>query len=234
MSRLGVPGLLMCLAAGNAVAEIVIDRTRLIYLASEREVSVTLTNFADSPRLVQAWIDAGDAQVQPEYSDVPFSLVPPILRIEPGKGQALRIILQPPLEMATETVYWLNVLSIRPNPEAQASNTLQWAFRTRIKLFLRTRQPSDSDQPVLRWRLTRTAPALLEVHNPSAYHVTVSRILVIVDGTEHRSDAPPMVAPNSGLTLPLDGALINPWGRATLHFSTLDDHGITHHHEQRL
>lgn len=234
MNRRGMLALLMCLTFGNAGADIVIDRTRLIYLASEREVSVTLTNFSDSPRLVQAWIDAGDAQVLPEYSDVPFTLVPPIMRIDAGKGQALRIALQPVQGMATETVYWLNVLSIRPTPDVQASNTLQWAFRTRIKLFLRTRPPSDSEQSALRWRVSSAAPAHLHVHNPSAYHVTVSRLLLIVEGVEYLGVAPPMIAPHAKLTVTFDGAPDKPWGSATVRFSTLDDHGITRDHEQRL
>lgn len=54
MNRLAVLGLLACLVTRSAGADIVLDRTRLIYLASERDVSITLTNLANSPRLVQA------------------------------------------------------------------------------------------------------------------------------------------------------------------------------------
>ena len=230
MSRLGVLALLTCLVARSAGADIVLDRTRLIYLASEREVSITLTNLADSPRLVQAWIDAGDAQVPAEYSDVPFTVTPPILRIDPGKGHVLRIAAQAPPALATETVYWLNVLSIRPTPAAQTGNTLQWAFRTRIKVFLRTVQRPDGDQPTLRWRLNTSR---LEVHNPSAYHVTLSRVTLNVDGRVYRSDTPPMIAPYATLTVPLNHEF-TPTGRATVGFSLLDDHGMTRDYEQRL
>lgn len=230
MNRLAVLGLLACLVTRSAGADIVLDRTRLIYLASERDVSITLTNLANSPRLVQAWIDAGDAQVPPEYSDVPFTVTPPILRIEPGKGHALRIAVQPAHASATETVYWLNVLSIRPSPAEQAGNALQWAFRTRIKVFLRAAQRPDGDQPGLRWRLNASR---LEVHNPSAYHVTLSRVTLRVDGREYRSDTPPMVAPYATLTVPLNAGF-TPSGPATVGFSLLDDHGITRDYEQRL
>lgn len=234
MSGLGRLGLLICLAVRSTAADIVIDRTRLIYLASEREVSVTLTNFADSPRLVQAWIDAGDEQVQPEYSDVPFTVTPPILRIEPAKGQALRIAWQPTQLMATESVYWLNVLSIRPTPPAETGNALQWAFRTRIKLFLRTLQPPDNQVPTLRWRLSSSRPALLEVHNPSAYHVTFSRVALTFNGHEYRSAAPPMIAPHTTLTVPLNGMLPARVEQARVRFSILDDHGVSHDYERPL
>lgn len=223
-------GLLTGLVAQGAGADIVLDRTRLIYLASERDVSITLTNLADSPRLVQAWIDAGDARVPAEYSDVPFTVTPPIVRIDPGKGHALRIAVQAPPALATETVYWLNVLSIRPTPTAQTGNVLQWAFRTRIKVFLRAVQRPDGDQPTLLWRINASR---LEVHNPSAYYVTVSRVTLRVDGREYRSDTPPMVAPQATLPVPLNHGF-TPTGRATVGFSLIDDHGVTRDYEQRL
>lgn len=234
MNRLGLLGLLIYLTGRVAAAEILLDRTRLIYLSSERDVSVTLTNSADSPRLVQAWIDAGDAQVLPEYSDVPFTVTPPILRVDPGKGQVLRITLISAPVLPTESVYWLNVLSIRPTPAAEAGNVLQWAFRTRIKVFLRTAQRPEHDEPGLRWQLSTTVPALLEVHNPSAYHVTLSRVTLIDRGREYRSDAPPMIGPDTTLAVPLNDVLITPLGQATLRFSILDDHGITQDYEERL
>lgn len=231
MNRLAAAGAWLCLAIGTAYADIVIDRTRIIYLATEREVSVTLNNRADSPRLVQAWIDAGNPQVAPEYSDVPFTLTPPIFRIEPGRGQALRIVSQPTGKLATEAVFWLNVLSIRPSPDTAQGNTLQWAFRTRIKLFLR---PTHCPEPALQWRLISTAPALLQVYNPSRCHVTLSRVVLSSAGHEYRNDDPPMVAPTTTQRVTLSDPQIPLNGAATLRFSLLDDYGIANEHEQPL
>lgn len=231
MSRLATLGVVLCLATGTASADIVIDRTRIIYLATEREVSVTLNNRADSPRLVQAWIDAGNPQVAPEYSDVPFTLTPPIFRIEPGRGQALRIISQSTAKLATESVFWLNVLSIRPSPDAAQGNTLQWAFRTRIKLFLR---PTHCPEPALQWRLISTAPALLQVYNPSPCHATLSRVVLTGAGHEYRNDDPPMVAPATTQRVTLSNPKVPLNGSATLRFSLLDDYAIAREYEQPL
>ena len=154
-------GVLMSLQAIAVQGEIVIDRTRVIYPVTARTVVVNLHNEADGPRLVQAWIDDGDAMAAPENSDVPFTITPPIARMNAGTGRALRIMHdQTPKQVADrESVYWLNVLAIRPSVEASdETNALQFAFRTRIKLFLRPAQLPGKVQDVvhaLQWCLSR-------------------------------------------------------------------------------
>lgn len=222
--------------------EIIIDRTRIIYPATAREVTVMLTNQAPSPRLAQVWIDAGDAQVAPEYSEVPFTITPPILRIDPGKGQALRIIFHPAqasgLASDKEAVYWLNVLGIRPTFSADApANTLQLTLRTRIKLFLRPRPlpPRRGDgAQALHWRLQGGATPALQVRNPSAYHVTLTRVVLTLNGVEHHSANPPMISPHSSATLAMSGVISQSRGQAHLSVSVLDDDGQSHRYEYPL
>ncbi|TFY87549.1 molecular chaperone [Pseudomonas kairouanensis] len=225
---------LCCLLACNAMADVVIDRTRILYPAASREVSVQLTNPADTPRLVQVWIDNGDARLPPEYSDVPFSVTPPMLRLEPGKGKALRVAFHPAQGqgMATdqESVYWLNVLSIRPTP---SGNHLNLAFRTRIKLFLRPEALPTSRTP-LQWRVLSHSPLQLEARNESVYHVTLSQVAWRVAGVDYRNDDPPMIPPKTTLVLPLQGQSAHPAGTGVLRFIVLDDHAIARHYEQPL
>ncbi len=52
--------------ASSSTANIVITGTRVIYPSDAKNVSVQLTNVGDSPSLVQAWIDDGDANTPPE------------------------------------------------------------------------------------------------------------------------------------------------------------------------
>ncbi len=228
---------LLYLLAGNVMADVVIDRTRIIYPATAREVSISLTNHAGHPRLVQAWIDNGNARLQPEYSDVPFSITPPILRIEPGKGQALRIFFHPTqgtgLAADRESVFWLNLLSIRPTHDGGTGGNLHLAFRTRIKVFLRPATVVPTAQP-LAWRLLGGQPLRLEVRNDSACHVTLAQLTVRTAGSEYRNDDPPMIAPKTTLILPLSGPSRPAGSPATLRFSTFDDYGIARHHEQAL
>lgn len=227
-------GVLGGLVVWSARAEIVVDRPRLIYPAASGQVTLNLTNQADSPRLVQVWIDAGDPQVRPEYSDVPFTVTPPILRMDAGQGQALRVVYHgEPASADVEQVYWLNVLGIRPATDA--SHALQFAFRSRIKLFLRApRLPGQAQEAAqnLRWRLLKGNA--LQVHNPSAYHVSLASVVLGADGRQYRNDDPPMLAPRSTATVTLHGPSGSGAGGALVQFTTLDDHGNTRTHEAPL
>lgn len=217
-----------------ASGEIVIDRTRIIYAAAASGVTVNLRNEADGPRLVQVWIDEGDPQAPPELSDVPFTVTPPILKLEAGKAKALRVVYhaaqRPAMTPSQESVYWLNVLGIRPS--AETNNHLQFAFRTRIKLFLRPDGlPGRVEDAVqaLQWRLDNDKPVLL-VRNPGAYHVTLSSIVLLHEGSEYRSEDPPMLLPQTAVAIAMPSRE-TPWqGPATLRFTTLDDHGTTREH----
>ncbi|CAM2738018.1 chaperone protein EcpD [Pseudomonas gessardii] len=218
----------------GARGEIVIDRTRIIYPASSEQVTVNLTNEADSPRLVQVWIDAGDPRARPEDSDVPFTVTPPILRMDAGQGQALRVAYHGAAAQSdVEQVYWLNVLGIRP--AANTSHALQLAFRSRIKLFLRPPlSPGRAEAAAqgLQWRVLKDVT--LQVQNPSAYHVSLASVVLGIEGRQYRNDDPPMLAPRSSAIVTLHGAPGSGPGEARVHFTTLDDHGHARNHEAPL
>ena len=78
----------------NALAGVVVNGTRVIYPAQAREVTVQVDNVGDSPALVQARIDSGDANQTADTSDAPFVLTPPIARVEPGRSRAAPDLLR--------------------------------------------------------------------------------------------------------------------------------------------
>ena len=81
--------LALCIASQAAHAGVVIDGTRQIYPEQRREVTIRVTNDdKHAPRLVQAWLDAGDAEAAPTLSDVPFVLSPPVFRLTPAKASS--------------------------------------------------------------------------------------------------------------------------------------------------
>jgi chaperone protein EcpD len=116
---------LSCLVS-SAHASVVISGTRVVYQAKEREVTVKLSNEGSSPALVQVWLDTGNPNATPDESDVPFTLTPPLFRLDPKKGQSLRLIYtQEPLPQDKESLFWLNVLEVPPRG--------QWRGRKRSK-----------------------------------------------------------------------------------------------------
>lgn len=219
------------LSAVHAQASVVIAGTRVIYRAQEAEATIKLTNEGKAPALTQAWIDKGDPKAAPAAIEVPFTVTPPVSRIDPGKGQTLRIIYTgEPLAQDHESVFWLNVLEVPPKPSAEDADTnkLQLAFRSRIKLFFRPaglEGTADEAPGRIRWRIVQAGgkPAL-EGSNPSAYHVSFSRIELLGGGKAARFEEGGMIAPGETKSFPLTGEV--PQGPdARVHFNTINDYG---------
>jgi len=174
------------LAAGGlsaAHAGIQIVGTRVVYPAGEREVTVRVINSGTSPRLLQVWTDSGNEKETAETSKAPFMVTPPISRVEVGQGQALRLMLTNPdaVPQDRESIYWLNVVEIPPKPEdATDKNYLQFAVRTRIKIFYRPN--TLSGDPVtsisqVTWRMTNEGGhKVLECTNGTAYNVSFADV----------------------------------------------------------
>lgn len=180
----------------QAHASIVITGTRVVYPSDAKEVSVKISNKGSAPVLIQSWLDNGDTKAKPDTIKVPFTLTPPINRVEPASGQTLRIRGLPnTLPADKESIFWLNVLEIPATPKTSATgkdNYLQVAFRSRIKFFYRPKGLSGSLKEAangLQWSHTASG---LHVKNPSPYYVSL--VDVIVNG--HKADGR-MLAPFS-------------------------------------
>lgn len=200
--------------AMHAQASIVIAGTRVVYNEADTEETLKLSNEGKNPALVQVWIDDGDPQAGPSTINVPFTVTPPISRIDPAKGQTLRIIYTgEALPRDKESVFWLNVLEVPPKPSADeaGANRLELAFRSRIKMFFRPAglKGAAADAPAqLAWRLTRAgdSPAV-EAHNPTPYYVTITGVTVGTGGREATFDEGGMVAPGERTVFPLKGSI---------------------------
>lgn len=215
--------------AGVAEAGVVIDATRVIYPAPRREVSITLHNTGAAPALIQAWIDAGDAQALPGDAASPFVLTPPLFRVDPAKGQTLRLIYSgDPLPTDRESVFWLNVLDIPPRVAADpnAPNRLEMAFRHRLKILFRpehlTGKAADAAKAVT-WSVVRSGDQVaLEARNPTPYHVSLASAEASSRGTAIAAQTD-MLAPFSTRQFALPGVL--PAGPITIRYSFVDDFG---------
>ncbi|GAB7129000.1 fimbrial chaperone [Silvimonas sp. JCM 19000] len=221
-------------AALAATADVVISGTRAVYNGKDREITVRLTNGGKRPLLAQSWIDDGAAEQRPEEIKVPFTLTPPVARLDAGKGQSLRIAYtQEALPTDRESLFWLNVLEVPPKSKATGddANTLQLAFRTRIKLFFRPVGlvgEASAAPALLTWQL-QTDPAdphavMLQVANPSPFHVSLAGIDVSAAGTKANAEAG-MVAPHSQKQFALKGLKGKPAGPVTIDYHFINDFG---------
>lgn len=228
-------GCLIHLLATSVQAGVVLNSTRVIYPAQERQITVPLTNDSkDLPTLVQAWIDDGNEKSTPDQIKAPFMLVPPMFKMQPGKGHALRItyLKDRSLPADKESVFWLNVLEVPPKPKAaegKDSNTLQLAFRTRVKLFFRPKdlKGAVNDAPgQLSWKLLQEdSKRVLQVENPTPYYVSFEKVSLVVDGKEVKSDDPQMVAPGGKQRFVLGEAHLAEGAKAEVQFTNISDYG---------
>lgn len=208
----------LCLLASPTFASIVIAATRVVYPADAADVTVRLTNRRATPALVEAWVEG------PASREVPFAITPPLFRIEPGKGQALRVHRLPGAAFSRdrESLFWLNVLDIPADaPSTHGGNVLKMAVRSRLKLFVRPpglQGRADRAPERVAWRLVGGA---LRIDNPTPFHVTVAHVRI--DGHALRGA---MVSPFGHLVLPLDDAharSLRSQGRLT--FGAINDAG---------
>lgn len=211
-------GLLRCfsclalLISCSSWGYIQISGTRVIYPASAREVTLELTNKGDVPVLVQTWLDTGDSRIRPGEAAAPFVITPPITRIEAQRGQSLRLAnVGQGLPPDRESVFWLNVLEVSPSPKVgqMDNNQMQFAFRSRIKLFYR---PEGLAGDVARsaqrldWRLIREGSGyVLRASNPSRYHVSISNLeLQTAEAKRYSNQRGGMVAPGGEFDFPVE------------------------------
>lgn len=229
----------LCLTAPVAHASVVIAGTRVIFNAARGDTTVRLTNDNSRPALVEAWIDDGDIHSTPDSAHTPFLITPPLFRIDPDKDQSLRILFvqgAKPLPRDRESVFWLNVLEIPPKPgdsEYAGKNYLQFAIRSRIKLFYRPAKLAGDSLTApdkLTFKAIAGQAAALQIHNPTPYYITISSLSL---GTAPKpvDGANGMVAPFGDLRLPLEGVAQTPAAGTAIVFATINDYGAADTHK---
>ena len=241
LRELSLRGILGALVAALLVASVpsqagvVVAGTRIVYPSESREVSVRLTNEGGSPVLVQTWLDTGDPAAQPEALQVPFTLAPPVFRMNPGRGQTVRMMYtKEPLPQDRETVFWLNVLEVPPKvKESDGANYLQVAFRSRIKVFFRPKglvgTPDEAPSRVT-WSVVPIGDGGeygLKATNPTPYAVSYGKVSLESGGQSLEAQSA-MVLPDTSEVFPLTGGKGRPSEGAKVNYQYINDYGAVH------
>lgn len=209
------------LTLGAAHANVVLSGTRVIFPESEKEVTLKVNNKGKTPVLIQSWIDTGDVNASPETISSPFLLTPPMNRIDPEKGQTLRISYPggKSLPKDRESLFWVNVLEIPPRANDSATpNHLQVAFRSRIKLFFRPAElTGDAYHAAESVHWTAQGNALV-AKNDSPYYVNLLGVHTM--GNTHKIIAEgDMISPYSTITVKVNaGGVLRPGDKLSYDF----------------
>lgn len=221
---------LLALFAPAAAAGVALGGTRVIYPGGDKEVTVPVLNESDRPALVQAWLDNGhDRQLAPERIEVPFTVLPPLLRIEAKGRQTLRIArTEQPLPTDRESLFWLNVLDVPAKTANASPDTLRIAVRIRVKLIHRPHglAGSAAQAPAqARWSLRGDGErAYVNVDNPTPYYINFSEVAVLAAGQRSVTESD-YVAPFSSAQFTLPASFKATAGEVQASYRWINDLG---------
>jgi len=221
---------LLLMTSVTAHAGLVIRGSRVIYDENRGETTVHMRYTGGVPVLLQVWLDSGDADQPPGSEDIPFILNPAVTRMDPGNGQTVRILrVGDGLPQDRESLFWFNTLEVPPAPSAETlanDNILRFSVRGRFKLFYRPKGlPSSPAQAAGGLRFSLHEPLAdgrvqVRIHNPSPYHVTLSRLELRRAGEpadapallafNHQSNQERMAPPMGELVMPLEWGALAP------------------------
>lgn len=210
MSALGILLPAQAVAAGG----ISIQGTRIVYPFGMKQTSVILRNSSQTDSfLVQSWVEDAKGRKSKD-----FVVTPPLYVSKPGNGNTLRLMYAGgPLPEDRETLYYFvtkAIPAVEKKTEA-GQGRLILAGANSIKLFVRPAglKPDIKEAPS---QLTfRRSGGLLEISNPTPYHLTLTEIKA---GSRELKTI--MVPPAGRETIDLPAGSGN-----TLSFRTINDHG---------
>ncbi|EMX9078952.1 fimbrial chaperone [Escherichia coli] len=180
-----------------AMAGIVVGGTRVIFYGDKPDTTISIFNKETNlPYLLQTWVDPFNKE---DKSKPPFSVIPPVSRIEPQQEKILRILKTAgELPKDRESVFWLNVKNIPPSIDKKNTNVLEIAIKTRIKLFWRPAAVKIiPEQAIKNVKWSRQGNNLI-AENPNPIHINVMSVTV-----DDKDVSLNMIRPFETLTLPI-------------------------------
>jgi fimbrial chaperone protein len=193
----GVMGVSLLFLSVSHAAGIQVGRTRIIYNADKKEVSLPLINKdKELPWLIQSWTDTGDGKTRGA-----FIVTPPLFRLDPQKEQSLRIAWSGArLPVDRESLFWINIRTIPAvAKEDEDKNVLRLIYKTRMKMFWRPKGlTGTTTETCKKLRFSRQGAALQVTNDGNFYSIFDNVHLGSV--AVEKAD---MVAPKSSVLIPL-------------------------------
>lgn len=193
-------------------ASVVLGGTRIVYPSNKSEVQIALKNKDPHTRyLVQSWVS------YPDNAKAPFVITPPVYKLQENRQTLLHIIFtgdKKSLPADRESLFLANVKSVSAlSPELKDKNTLQFAMKTRLKLFWRPAQLKETDALHAFEKITfRRQGDTLIAKNSTPFYVSFGELAVggksvpVVDNKATPGAISMMVAPFSEQRFALPGS----------------------------
>lgn len=168
----------------SSFSAIKIMTTRVVINAKDNEQSFVIKNTGDTASLLQLWLAEKDDHGVEIKGDIPFTITPPISRLNSQKTKIFRILsldATSSLPQNRESAFWINVLDAPSVEEgSEQGNKLNVAFRTRIKLFYRPvslKGTPEESATRMSWTKKRSGnDYIYTVTNNEPYHISFSNL----------------------------------------------------------
>lgn len=151
---------------------------RIIKKKNKSEVQIALKNKDPHTRyLVQSWVS------YPNDAKAPFIITPPVYKLQENRQTLLHIIFtgdKKNLPADRESLFLANVKSVSAlSPDLKDKNTLQFAMKTRLKLFWRPADLKETDALQAYEKITfRRQGNKLIAKNPTPFYVSFGELAV--------------------------------------------------------
>lgn len=186
-------------------ASVTLIGTRIIYPEEKKFVSLNFRSSDQVPSVIDTWV-SNKAISSASATDAPFIITPSIFRIDPNKGQTVKLIYTgKPMVNDRESVFYFNFVQL-PATEKNI-NKLLISYKSTVKIFYRPddlKQSPENISSFLEIDSRKIKAGMISVINSSEYHVTPTQIqftrkgknVLTVDG-----EALSMIAPFSRLEM---------------------------------
>jgi P pilus assembly chaperone PapD len=166
------------LLAFSLYAAVNINTTRVVFNHGATQQTVSLVNDGDYPVVVQSWVDDGDPQKGPSQANVPFVVLPPVLKILPGERRELKIMTTGKgLATDRESLYWLNVYQIPPEVKSpQAGEKVRLALRNQLKVLWRPKNIGVLTEKSINMLSFRYEDGMIHAVNDSSWNITLADV----------------------------------------------------------
>lgn len=240
MKNLVIPNLvlwaLLLAFQNNALAGIVSEKKRLIFIEGDNKKTLMIANSNDYPILMQTWIDNGDISNTPSLTVSPFIVTPPMSNLIKGEIKALRIMQNKHQNLPSdrESAFWLNLYEVPPvSNEYKMIDNVTVAMNTQIKLFYRPKNLANKpDEKVLASQLTcngktNNKTITINCYNPTAYFVSLSNISLTLNNQQYQNEIQldMMVPPFSSNSYNIVTDLSKIPNQAKVQYSLINDNG---------
>jgi len=218
-----------------AHANIVMTGSRIIYPEGEPFVNVYLKNKSKNVFMVQSWFENEDG-TKANQNEVPFVVLPPLAKIEPQRGQTLRIIkgIEKALPQDQESVFYFNFLQIPSNAAiaeaAAGSNKIVVTVKHKVKLFYRPKQVINYNrnwEKDFQVQLINYQDGIAKVRliNKQPLHVSLSGNIFIEHLGEKWFSEAKMISPNSHQDYTFKNLKIKKGDKANFLVTIISDQG---------